>query len=893
MNELAPRYDHTEVESHWYRTWQESGAFEAEDSSDRTPFCIVIPPPNVTGQLHMGHALTVTLEDMMIRWHRMMGDNTLWMPGTDHAGIATQMVVERNLKATEGKSRHDLGREEFIKRVWEWKGTYGDRICEQLRRLGSSLDWNRERFTMDEKLSRAVREVFVRLHEEGLIYRANRLINWCPRCHTALSDLEVAHDENHPGHLWHISYPVKDMPGRELVVATTRPETMLGDTAVAVHPEDERYTDLIGKTVILPLIDREIPIVGDDILVDKEFGSGVVKVTPGHDFNDFETGLRHDLPMISIFDENAVTNDATGAYAGLDRYDARKKVLEDLEARGLLRKVEDHAHAMAKCDRCETVVEPRLSDQWFVKTETLAKPAVEAVEDGRVKIIPEQWTKTYYHWMNNIQDWCISRQLWWGHQIPAWYCDSCGHVTVSREDATECAKCGNTSIRRDPDVLDTWFSSALWPFSTLGWPDNTEALKTFYPTDVMETGHDILFFWVARMMMMGMKFMGDVPFHTIYLHGMVVDKNGSKMSKVKGNVIDPLEVADETGADSLRFYLAVMSGQGQSMRYNEERLVGYRNFINKVWNASRFALRYVEDLEPKPFTTEGLSLSLADRWILSRMNRAVKDVNDAMAAFRFETAASRLYQFFWHEFCDWYIELVKDVLGDETDEAARTAARTVLNHALDVSLRLLHPIMPYVTEEIWQKLPVNRNSKGAKAEVDTIMLAAYPEADNTLIDESVEEEAQLAWDAISAIRTIRSEMRVPPSAQLEVHINTEGESLSILRKFEAYALRLARIGTLDMGPGIERPASSATAVVGEMTIYIPLADLIDLAEERERLQKEIKKTEGALTGTRKKLENANFVSRAPEHVVQAERDKIVTYEASLERLRSTLSSISE
>jgi valyl-tRNA synthetase len=893
MNELAPRYNHADVESHWYSHWENSGAFHAADTSDRESFCIVIPPPNVTGKLHMGHALTVTIEDIMIRWHRMMGHETLWMPGTDHAGIATQMVVERDLHKTEGLSRHDLGREEFTRRIWEWKEQYGNSITEQLRVMGSSLDWERERFTMDDQLSRAVREVFVSLHEEGLIYRANRLINWCPRCHTALSDLEVVHEENHPGHLWHIAYPVTGEPGRELVVATTRPETMLGDTAVAVHPEDERYSDLIGKTVTLPLVNREIPVVGDDILVDREFGSGCVKVTPGHDFNDFETGRRHDLEKISIFDNDAKTNENTGEYAGLDRYDARDRVLADLEAQGLLRKVEDHSHAMGQCQRCETVIEPMLSDQWFVKTETLAKPAIEAVESGRVQILPETWTKTYFHWMNNIQDWCISRQLWWGHQIPAWYCDDCDHVTVSREDPTACAKCGSESIRREQDVLDTWFSSALWPFSTLGWPDDAPALKTFYPTNVMETGHDILFFWVARMMMMGMKFMGDVPFRTIYLHGMVLDKNGSKMSKVKGNVIDPLDITSEVGADSLRFYLAIMSGQGRSIKFDMERVIGYRNFINKVWNASRFALRYLEDWKPRVFDASSLKLSLADRWILSRMNRAVEDVTTALGDFSFDAAASGLYRFFWHEFCDWYIEMSKAALNNDADPDGQEAARAVLAHVLDVSLRLLNPIMPFVTEEIWQKLPVPREGKGAVTEPDTIMLASWPDADPSLIDDALESETGFAQDVISAIRAIRSQMHVPPNAEVSVHISVDPADGDAFTRYEAYGRDLARIGELVMGVGLERPASSATAVVGKTTVYVPLGDLIDLDAERARMRKEIGRIEGLLTGTRKKLDNPNFVSRAPEEVIEKEREKIVVFEASLAQLQTTLESISE
>jgi len=889
--ELAARYDHREVESRWYDFWEQKNAFHAQDVSEKEPFCIVIPPPNVTGSLHMGHALTVTIEDIMIRWHRMLGHNTLWMPGTDHAGIATQMVVERELKRTEHKTRHDIGREEFVKRVWQWKEQYGNRISLQLRALGSSLDWQRERFTMDAQLSRAVREVFVRLYEEGLVYRAHRLINWCPRCQTALSDLEVEHDEGHAGSLWHIAYPVTGEPGREVVVATTRPETMLADTAVAVHPEDERYTDLVGKTVTLPLVGRQIPVVADDILVDREFGSGVVKVTPGHDFNDFETGLRHNLPMISMLDSWAKTTDVCGKYAGVDRFEARKMVLADLEVEGFLRKTESHSLSIGKCQRCETIVEPMLSDQWFVRTKPLAEPAVAAVEDGRVRIIPESHTKTYFHWMRNIQDWCISRQLWWGHQIPAWYCRTCGHVNVSREDVTACAACGSGEVVRDEDVLDTWFSSALWPFSTLGWPEDTPALKTFYPTNVMETGYDILFFWVARMMMMGMKFMGEPPFKTVYLHGMVLDKHGQKMSKVKGNVVDPLDVTQEVGADSLRFYLAVMSGQERSLRFDMERVVGYRNFINKVWNAARFALNHISELPAEPFSPQTLVLSLADRWILSRLAQTVSRVSSALEEYRFDIAADTLYHFFWHEFCDWYIEMVKTPLADDTHTERKHAAMRVLAHALDVSLRLLHPIMPYVTEELWQKLPVPRHSASMSGVTDTIVLASYPRPDAESRDEQAEREMAAIQETVTAIRTIRSETRVPPAAKIAVVVRADGFVRATLERHASYVTDLARLESLTVSSDASRPKASATAVVQGAAIYVPLEGLIDFEQEKQQLAKEIARIESYVAATRKKLENESFVSRAPAEVVQTEREKIAAAEASLERLRDTLVSI--
>jgi valyl-tRNA synthetase len=889
-SELAPRYDHAEVEAHWYERWDAAGVFHADDTSDRPPYCIVIPPPNVTGSLHIGHALTLSIEDIMIRRHRMLGDNTLWMPGTDHAGIATQMVVERQLKRDENKTRHDLGREEFLKKVWEWKAQYGDRISLQARSLGASLDWERERFTLDDGYHKAVREAFVSLYEEDLIYRAYRLINWCPRCHTALSDLEVEHDEGHAGNLWHIAYQVKDSD-RELVAATTRPETMLGDTAVAVHPEDERYADLIGKTVILPLLGREIPIIADDVLVDKDFGSGVVKVTPGHDPNDFQTGLRHDLEMISIFDIDARTTEVTGPYTGLDRFDARKSVLEALEAEGRLRATEDHSHALGKCQRCETVLEPMLSDQWFVKTKPLAEPAIEAVESGRVKIVPESHAKTYFHWMYNIQDWCISRQLWWGHQIPAWYCGDCDEIIVARETPDVCTKCGGSNLKQDQDVLDTWFSSGLWPFATLGWPEKTPALDTFYPGNVMETGHDILFFWVARMMMMGIKFMGEPPFETIYLHGMVLDKGGAKMSKVKGNVVDPLDVTRDVGADSLRFYLGIMSGQGRAIKFDMNRVIGYRNFINKVWNATRFAMSYIGDLEPTVFDPSDLKLSMADRWMLSRLNHTVDEVNRALDDFQFNEAAEGLYHFFWHEFCDWYIELVKATLnGDDAD--AREAACRVLTHSLDVSLRLLHPFMPFVTEEIWQKLPVPRPSaRPSTPTTDTIALAAYPSVDSGLFDDATEAQMTALQDIITAIRTIRSEMNLPPRQLIDVKVRAEGDILGTIESALDYVNDLCRIGEFAAGSDVERPPASATAVVRGATIYIPLEGLIDLDEERARLTKESANLEKYIGSTTKKLQNAKFIERAPEEVIATERGKLADAEVSLARLQATLESI--
>ncbi|ADO72593.1 valine--tRNA ligase [Stigmatella aurantiaca] len=926
--ELSKAYEPTEVENRWYAWWLERNYFHAEATSDKPPFSIVLPPTNVTGSLHLGHALTATIEDILIRWKRMSGYNALWMPGIDHAGIATQMVVEKELKKTEKKSRHDLGRQEFLKRVWQWKDKYGRRIGDQHKFLGASLDWDRERFTMDEKSSAAVREVFVRLHEEGLIYRAQKLINWCPSCHTALSDLEVEHEEK-KGSIWHIRYPVKGTD-RALTVATTRPETMLGDTAVAVHPEDPRYQGLAGGTVLLPLVEREIPIVADAELVSMEFGTGVVKVTPAHDFNDYQTGLRHNLPMISIFDDQARTNKETGSYAGLDRYEARKRVLEDLSLQGLLEKEEPHALSIGICQRCSTVVEPRLSPQWFVKIEPLAKPAIEAVEQGRTKFVPETWTNTYFQWMRNIHDWCISRQLWWGHQVPAYYCNACsprvGDDTdlpedaptvrvggidyaratpiVARQQPTACPQCAGHAFTQDPDVLDTWFSSALWPFSTLGWPEKTPELKTFYPTSVMETGHDIIFFWVARMMMMGLHFMGDVPFRTVYLHAMVRDEKGEKMSKTKGNVIDPLDIIHgatlETlsptlrnkfpqgmpafGADALRFTLASLTQQGRDIRLSMERVGGYKAFCNKLWNASRFALMNLGGFQLDTRPIKQRELTLADRWILARLQRAIVDTRQALEAFAFSEAASTLYQFLWSEFCDWYIELSKGALyGD--DERAKDSTRAVLIFCLDRILRLLHPIMPFITEEIWQKLPLPRT-------VDSIMLSPYPEPDSRLEDAAAEAEMAPVISAIEGIRTIRGESNLSPSARLVAHIQSPNAALrDTLDRWRGYLMPLAGLASIHVDAPGRKPPQSAAIVGPEMEIYVPLAGLIDVDAEQERLSKEIARAEQELAGVLRKLENPNFVAKAPPEVVEKDRARVEELKARKAKLQEHLSRI--
>jgi len=700
---LSKGYEPQQVEEKWYRQWEACGCFHADEASAKPHYAIVIPPPNVTGVLHMGHALNNTLQDILCRWKRMTGHEVLWMPGTDHAGIATQNVVEKQL-AAEGKDRHHLGREGFVERVWQWRAESGGQIINQLKRLGASCDWERERFTMDEGLSKAVREVFVRLYNEQLIYRANRLINWCPRCHTALSDLEVEHEEKQ-GHLWHLRYPVIGSD-RHLVVATTRPETMLGDTAVAVNPEDERYRELIGKKVLLPLVNREIPIIAD-AYVDMEFGSGAVKITPAHDFNDFEIGKRHDLEFINVLDESGVVNANGGPYAGQERYEARANVVADLENLALLEKIDAYGNAVGECYRCKTVIEPYMSKQWYVAVKPLAEEAIKAVQQGQTRIVPAQWEKTYYEWMFNIQDWCISRQIWWGHRIPAWFCDDCDEITVSLEDATSCAHCGSGKIRQETDVLDTWFSSALWPFSTMGWPERTATLEKFYPTSCLVTGFDILFFWVARMMMMGIKFMDEVPFRDVYIHALVRDAQGQKMSKSKGNVIDPLHVIDEYGADAFRFTLAAFAAMGRDIKLATERISGYKAFANKLWNAARFALMNLEGFDPAAIELDSLELSLADQWILTRLQETAAATNQALADYKFNEAASTLYAFTWHQFCDWYIELVKDDLYG-ADAAVKLRARCVLYTVLEQLLRLLHPLMPFITEEIWQALPGER-----------------------------------------------------------------------------------------------------------------------------------------------------------------------------------------
>jgi len=856
-------YDPHPIEEKWYRFWESQNLFRGDEYSPRPPFSIVIPPPNVTGSLHMGHALNNTLQDILARYKRMDGFNLLWLPGTDHAGIATQNVVEKQL-AEEGTHRHALGREAFIERVWKWKREFGGQIIRQLKRLGCSCDWSRERFTMDEGLSRAVKEVFVRLYRDGLIYRGDYIINWCPRCQTALSDLEVEH-EPEQGHLYYIKYPSED--SREyLVVATTRPETMLGDTAVAVHPEDKRYMKFIGQKVILPLMNRKIPVIADSY-VSQDFGTGALKITPAHDPNDFEIGGRHGLEIVQVIDETGKMNQRAGRYAGQQRFQCRQEVIKDLKEANLLKKVEPFLHNVGHCYRCKTIIEPLVSKQWFVRTEPLARPAVEAVQQGRTRIIPPVWESTYFEWMNNIRDWCISRQIWWGHRIPAWYCRDCGEVTVSIEPVSACTACRSSRVEQDPDVLDTWFSSALWPFSTMGWPEKTKDLKVFYPTSVLVTGFDILFFWVARMMMMGLKFMGDVPFRDVYIHALVRDAEGQKMSKSRGNVIDPLLVIEKFGTDAFRFTLAAFAAQGRDVRLSEERLAGYRNFANKIWNASRFTLSNLQGYDPHRPAGK-VEPTLADRWILSRANQAIFQVRQGLDSYKFNEAASAVYQFLWHEFCDWYIELIKPVLYQDEDPAQKWVAQNTLARVLDTSLRLLHPFMPFITEEIWQVLPGNQGS---------IMVAEFPRVQEGELQPEAEADMGLIMGVIGAIRNLRSELNVPPSKQVEAVLHSQNpEALKTVEQNRIYVASLARAEKMIFQTGGQKPKASATAVAGDLEIYLPLKGLINLDDEEKRIQKEIAKIAGELSRINLKLQNEEFLRKARVEAVDKEKEKAKT-----------------
>jgi valyl-tRNA synthetase len=865
--ELAKAYEPKDVESRWYPFWEKSGFFIADPASGKKRFSIVIPPPNVTGSLHIGHAFTLTLQDVIVRWKRMSGFDTLWLPGLDHAGIATQMVVERQL-AKEGKKKEDLGREAFEARVWKWKEESGGRILNQLRTMGYSLDWTRERFTMDTRMSRAVREVFVQLWEQGLIYRGYYIVNWCPRCVTALSDLEVE-TEPEPGHLWHIRYPEKD-GGPGIVVATTRPETLLGDTAVAVHPDDERHQRLIGRPVLLPVLGREIPVVADPF-VDREFGTGAVKITPAHDPNDFQAAQRLNLPSIDIMDERGVLNASAGPYAGQDRFEARKGIVAQLEREGLLVKTEPHQVPLGHCQRCGTIVEPRLSRQWFVKMAPLAEPAIAAVEDGRIRFVPESWTKTYFEWMRNIRDWCISRQLWWGHRIPAWTCAKCGELVVAREAPASCPKCGGGELVQETDVLDTWFSSGLFPFSTLGWPDKTVDLARYYPSDVMMTGYDILFFWVARMIVLGMRFAGDVPFPVVFLNGLVRDEHGDKMSKTKGNDVDPLELVARHGTDAVRFTMTALGAPGTNPALSEQRLAGYRAFVNKLWNASRFLLMNLEGERAPSYVFA--ELPLPSRWILSRQQELARKVGEALTEFRFDQAASDLYHFVWDEFCDWYIEIAKSYFPDPV-EGPRT--RAVLVEVLEKTLRLLHPVIPYVTEEIWQRLP---------HEGPSIMVAPYPQPEPEKYD--VEDEAAMArvMRVVTAIRTLRATYEVDRKRRIDVTVVAPQEKdatfivehgalvrhLAGLGEFRVVAEPLSPAGAAAQAP--ETPGVLRQPVDG-VELRVAMAGLFDVGAEKARLNKELAKIDGEMASLQRKLENPQFVEKAKPEVVSQARQRV-------------------
>jgi len=880
MIQLDKQYEPGEVEKRWGRFWEEKNFFHADETRKSPAFSIVIPPPNITGRLHIGHAFNNTLQDILARWKRMQGFNVLWQPGTDHAGIATQNVVERQLRE-EGTNRQKLGRGPFVERVWEWKEEFGGTINKQLQKLGCSLDWERDRFTMDEGLSKAVREVFVTLYEEGLIYKGDYIINWCPRCHTALSDLEVEHQEEQ-GHLYHLKYPFKESEDF-LVIATTRPETMLGDTAVAVNPKDERYHKFKGATLVLPVLSREIPLI-EDSYVDTTFGTGALKVTPAHDPNDFELGKRHRLETINVMHPDGVMNSlASSAYEGLDRFECRKKLVGDLQDSGVLVKIEDLSHSVGHCYRCRTVVEPYLSKQWFVKAKPLAEPAMQAVRDGSIQIVPKFWENTYFEWMENIRDWCISRQIWWGHQIPAWNCQACGEIIVVRETPGSCSACSSKNLVQETDVLDTWFSSALWPFSTLGWPEKTESLQRFYPTSVLCTGFDILFFWVARMIMMGIKFMDEVPFRDVYIHALIRDAEGQKMSKTRGNVIDPLEVMEQYGTDALRFTLAAFAAQGRDIKLAEDRIEGYRNFCNKLWNASRFVLMNLDDYKGSCILDEKANLSTADRWILSRLHRATKEVNESLEAFRFNDVALTIYKFIWNEYCDWYIEFCKSKLSNPGPE--RVAAQNVLIHVLDSALKLLHPFMPFITEEIWQKLPQSEES---------IMVSAFPECRESYLNESVEKEMALVMEVITGVRNIRGEMNLNPGLKLNVLVKTQNDEIKkTLQDQSLYIKELARIEQFEMGSNIEKPNVSASSVLGGMDLIIPLEGIMDFQEERNRVEKELKKIEKDLIFLDKKLSNPNFVKKAPAEVIEKDEQRKKTLSEKQVKLQIHLKTIEQ
>lgn len=890
MHQEIPKvYDPTDVEDRIYKLWLKKNTFHAEVNPERQPYTIVIPPPNVTDILHMGHAYNNTFQDIIIRFQRMQEKEALWFPGTDHAGIATQNVVERYLKQEEGKTRHELGREKFLEMVWKWREKRGGQIIHQLKKLGFSCDWQRERFTMDEGLSHAVLEVFIRLYKKGLIYRGEYIINWCPRCQTALSDEEVEHQDQ-DGCLWHIKYPISGTT-RFITVATTRPETMLGDVAVVVHPDDKRYMELIGKKATLPIVGRELEIIADTE-VDMEFGTGAVKVTPAHDPNDFLIGQRHNLTPIKIMNEDATMNEAAGKYAGMDRLKARKHLLQDLKKGGFIEKAEDHTHAVGHCYRCKTVVEPFLSEQWFVKMKPLAAPALQAVKDGKLKLHPARWKKVFINWLEGIHDWCISRQIWWGHRIPIYYCEQCSEPIASIDPPFNCEKCNGQNFKQDPDVLDTWFSSQLWPFATLGWPEETKELKYFYPTDTLVTGPDIIFFWVARMVMMGLEFMGELPFHDVYFNGLIRDAQGRKMSKSLGNGIDPLKMVEQYSADAVRFSLLLLSAEGQDINLSEKDFEQGRNFSNKVWNAFRFVWMNVEESDLENANIDFLlkaakqdRIDLADRWILSRFEKTIRKVTRGLEQFKFHEATDVIYTFFWKEFCDWYLELIKPRLYNEADPDGKRVALAVSVSVLKGILQMLHPFIPFLTEEIWLKVR-------SKADSEIIMVSPWPKESRHFISDAVEKEMCTIQDAIGAIRNIRGEMNVPPHKPARVILTSSNSTnLSLIQANKPYFEHLAKVDELQCSKDSEKPAKAASAVVGDLEIYLPLEGLIDFAVERARLEKEISRLENQLEVLNGKLQSPDFLGKAPESVISRERKKKTDFESNLNKLKLNLQSI--
>jgi valyl-tRNA synthetase len=871
---IAKNYDPKAFEDRIYQMWMEKKHFSANPNPEKTPYTIVLPPPNITGQLHMGHALDQTLQDILIRFKRMQGFEALWLPGTDHASIATEVKVLESIKEKEGLSKEEIGRERFLEKAWEWKEIYGNRIVDQMKKLGSSCDWDRERFTMDEGCNKAVTEVFIKLYEKGLIYKGNRLINWCPDCQTSLSDAEVEHAEKE-GNFWHVKYFLKDSD-EYLEIATTRPETMLGDTAVCVHPDDERYKKFVGKTVILPILNKEIPVI-EDSYVDMEMGTGALKITPAHDPNDFEIGKRHDLEEITVMNEDGTMNGLAGKYEGMDRFQCRKEIVKDLEEAGNLVKIVPHDHNVGTCYRCNTIVEPMLSDQWFVKMESMAKPALEAAAEGDLKFVPDRFVKTYNHWLENIRDWCISRQLWWGHRIPAYYCDSCHEMVVGKEAPDVCPSCSGSKFTQDEDVLDTWFSSALWPFSTLGWPDKTPDLEYFYPTNVLVTGYDIIFFWVVRMVFSGIEQMDEIPFEDVFIHGLVRDREGRKMSKSLGNGVDPLEIIDKFGADALRFMLATGNSPGNDLKFQEERVEACRNFANKLWNASRFILMSTEDEDLKFDGSE--ELILPDKWIMSRVNTLVKEVTENMEKYELGIAANKIYEFVWNEYCDWYIEIAKTRLYGE-DENAKLTVKKVLVEVLGKALKLLHPFIPYITEEIWDYLP---NSEG------DIIVAEWPEFDTQIEDPTSEKNMELLMSAIRSIRNVRAEMDVVPSKKAKIMVYGDQDKVNVIAENKEYLISLASGSEVEVvADKSEIPEDAVSAVIEGVEMFLPLNELIDFAKEIERLEKEKKKLVSEVERVDKKLSNQGFVSKAPEKLINAEKEKREKYSDMLSKVEERI-----